>query len=49
MAEKKEKTATEKWAAKNKKKATAKDVPGTGAAKKTGYSIESYKKKLSEI
>lgn len=50
MAEKKkEMSATEKWAAKNKKKTTAKDLPGKGAAKKLGYTIEQRNKKLQEI
>lgn len=46
---KKEMTTTEKWAAKNKKKTTAKDIPGKGAAKKTGYTIEMRNKKIMEI
>lgn len=46
---KKEMTATEKWAAKNKKKTTAKDLPGKGAVKKLGYTIEQRNKRLQEI
>ena len=53
MAEKKKKQSlTEKYAQKNKdkkKKTTAKDVPGSGMAKKAGNAMEAYHKKLSEI
>ena len=47
MAEKKKMTATEKWAAKNKKKTTSKDVPG--AAKGAAKAIEKRRKYLDEL
>lgn len=46
---KKPMTETQKLAAKNKAKTTAKDLPGKGAVKKLGYTIEARRKKLLEI
>lgn len=40
---------TEKWAKRNKKKPTSKDVPGKGMAKGAAKAIEKRKKKLKDI
>lgn len=49
MAEKKKpQTATQKWAAKNKKKTTSKDMVGSGTAKGAAKAIEKRKKEMAK-